>query len=302
MIRPSTIPFSAVLRCCRAPFLSLTPVCVLLGASTAYAENSTLDPYLFGAILIAALFAHLSVNTLNEYQDFISGLDLATKRTQFSGGSGALPENPEMARPVLFVSVSCLTATAVLGLFFVLQFGWQVLPIGVLGLLLIVTYTGWINRHPLLCLISPGLGFGILMVQGTQVILAGEYSRLSWLAALVPFFLVNNLLLLNQYPDIEPDADAGRNHLPIAFGIKTGNLVYACFAIAAFTIILGGIVYGHLPRFSWIALLTMPLAGFAWYGASKHGETIAAYPRYLAANVTVAILTPLLLALSIANA
>jgi len=41
--------------------------------------------------LLGAFLAHVSVNTLNEYYDFKSGLDLETIRTPFSGGSGALP-------------------------------------------------------------------------------------------------------------------------------------------------------------------------------------------------------------------
>ena len=30
------------------------------------------------------------------------------------------------------------------------------LPIGLLGLVLVVSYTPWITRHPLLCLVAPG--------------------------------------------------------------------------------------------------------------------------------------------------
>ncbi len=39
--------------------------------------------------LLGAFLAHISVNTLNEYFDFKSGLDLETIKTPFSGGSGA---------------------------------------------------------------------------------------------------------------------------------------------------------------------------------------------------------------------
>jgi hypothetical protein len=48
-------------------------------------------------IFIGALFAHISVNTLNEYFDFKSGLDLTANKTPFSGGSGALPNTPDVA-------------------------------------------------------------------------------------------------------------------------------------------------------------------------------------------------------------
>ncbi|MFV9616675.1 MAG: prenyltransferase, partial [Gammaproteobacteria bacterium] len=189
----------------RPPFLALTFVCVFLGASTVITNQENVSLPLLMLALLGALLAHISVNTLNEYFDFKSGLDLETIKTQFSGGSGALPQNPEMLGTVLAVGVGSSIALLLIGSFFVWQYGTGIVPIGITGLALIATYTGWINKHPLICLVAPGLGFGFLMVAGTQFVLQGQYTALSWLVAVVPFFLVNNLLLLNQYPDIKAD-------------------------------------------------------------------------------------------------
>lgn len=283
----------------RGPFLILTPVCVFLGTSNAIFQHVSID---FVALILAfagALFAHISVNTINEYCDFESGLDLTTHRTQFSGGSGALPGNPDMARSVLGVGILSLLATFSIGVYFFIERGPGIVPIGVVGLLLIVTYTGWINKHPLLCLLAPGLGFGVLMVLGTHYVLAGEYSRLSWVTAAVPFFLVNNLLLLNQYPDIAADRCFGRNHFPIAYTVDGGNVVYALFLLLTVAVLVGGISLGILPALSYIALLPVPLALYSLGGAVLHGEAIGAFPKYLAANVAATILTPLLLGVSL---
>jgi 1,4-dihydroxy-2-naphthoate octaprenyltransferase len=86
----------------------------------------------------------------------------------------------------------------------------------------------------MVCLIAPGPGFGVLTVVGTKVLLTGTYEPLSWLVSLVPFFLFNNLLLLNQYPDVEADASVGRRHFPIAYRVRASNIVYAVFAVAAY--------------------------------------------------------------------
>ncbi|MFW2438612.1 MAG: prenyltransferase, partial [Arenicellales bacterium] len=80
---------TAVIQSMRVPFLVLTPVCVFLGASTVVLNETNTG--LLMLVLLGALLAHISVNALNEYSDFRSGLDLTTTRTQFSGGSGALP-------------------------------------------------------------------------------------------------------------------------------------------------------------------------------------------------------------------
>ncbi len=289
----------AVVQSMRPPFLVLTPVCVFAGVSTVVAKQGQLEPSLLILALLGALLAHIGVNTLNEYYDFRSGLDLTTERTPFSGGSGALPQHPEADGAVLTVGLLATVATFLIGLFFLWRQGSGIVPIGIAGVLLIVTYTHWINRQPYLCLIAPGAGFGFLMVVGTQYVLQGAFTVQPWIVAVIPFFLVNNLLLLNQYPDIQADAKVGRNHFPIAYGIETSNRVYGLFVLATIAVIVGAVVSGYFPPLSLIALLPMPLAFYAYSGALKYGKEIGSAPQYMGANVVVAITTPLLLGISI---
>jgi len=288
-----------VLQTFRPSFLVLTPVCVFLGLSTALAFHTSVNGFMTMLVLIGAMAAHISVNTLNEYHDFNSGLDLKTTRTAFSGGSGALPDHPEAATAVLITGVVALLVTATIGCYFMMERGLSILPVGIAGIILVTIYTQWVNRFPLLCLLAPGLGFGILMVVGTSVVLTGEYTRPALLVALVPFFLINNLLLLNQYPDIEADASVGRNTFPIAFGVNTSNVVYALFMIAAYSMILLLVVAGYIPGRGMIALLPMALSLFALSGAVRYPSSIGEHPQYLGANVAAAILTPLLLGIAI---
>jgi len=285
-----------LLQSLRPPFLVLTPACVLLGYATARSSHGHVDTLQLCVALAAALFAHISVNTLNEYHDFTSGLDLHTHRTPFSGGSGALPAHPEMAAAVLVTGLLSLAVVVLAGIYLLHQRGLVLLPAGLAGLLLIISYTRWLNRSPWVCLVAPGLGFGVLMVIGTHFVLTGELSALPATAALVPFFLVNNLLLLNQYPDIEADAHAGRNHVPIAYGTTVANAVYALSAGAAGATLLLGSLFGPLPGASLGALAPLALAFLALAGARRHHGNIGRHPFYLAANAAAAVLTPLALA------
>ena len=291
--------FRTLFQSIRPSFLILSPICVFLGTSTAIASQITIDTSILLLVITGALCAHISVNTLNEYADFKSGLDLVTVKTPFSGGSGALPREPAMANTVLSAGLVTLFTTAAIGIYFVKQHGMLVLPIGIIGLVTILTYTKWINRWPLLCLIAPGLGFGLLMVTGTHLVLSSQISLTSWLAALVPFFLVSNLLLLNQYPDIQADKSVGRNHLAIAYGTRISSYVYGIFFIAAYSTILIGIYYGYFPGLSLIALIPFALSAYAFKGALKHAENIGAHTQYLGANVGATLLTPLLLGISL---
>ena len=100
--------FTVVFQSMRVPFLVLTVACVFLGASVAVFNQTTISLPILMLALFGALLAHISVNTLNEYFDFKSGLDFETEKTQFSGGSGALPRNPEMLSAVFATSTTAL--------------------------------------------------------------------------------------------------------------------------------------------------------------------------------------------------
>lgn len=290
---------STVFQTCRPPFLVLTPVCVLLGLSLAVTDEQSVNYFTFFMILLGALSAHMSVNMLNEYYDFKTGLDLATQRTPFSGGSGALPNNPDAANIVLFSGISTLIITAVIGVYFVVTQGAQILPIGLLGLIIVYTYTKWLNRMPLLCLVSPGLGFGVLMVVGTYVVLAHDLTSTVLLVSLIPFFLINNLLLLNQYPDIDADKSIGRKTFPIIYGLQCSNIVYILSAIASFILILILVFNQTLPMLSLIALLPFVCVAYAYKGAITFTSSIGEHSKHLAMNVVAAIFIPLLLSISI---
>ncbi len=249
--------------------------------------------------LLGAMMAHISVNTFNEFFDFKSGLDFKTHKTPFSGGSGALPQLPEAKNTVLMVAIISLLITVFIGVYFMSEHGLGILPIGLLGLLLIILYTPQLNKYPWLCLMAPGLGFGFLFVVGTQFVLVGEYQLLAWYVAIIPFCLSTNLLLLNQYPDIDADITAGRRHFPIAYGVKRSNQLYAFFMLLVIVAVVSYVRLGLLPTTSLYSLLVVPLSIFAWLGAVKHGKDIGQHSQYLASNVAVAILMPIILAASI---
>ncbi|UCH47697.1 MAG: prenyltransferase [Betaproteobacteria bacterium] len=290
---------TALVRSARIPFLMLTPVSIFLGVCTSFVSAGQIAFFDLFLVLLGAVFAHISVNTFNEYFDFRSGLDATTLKTPFSGGSGALLDHPEAVDRVLWLAIASLSITIIVGFYFVFTSGILIVPLGIAGVLIILTYTQWLNRYPFLCLVAPGLGFGPLMVVGTHVVLTGGYSIQAFVASLVPFFLANNLLLLNQYPDIAPDKRVGRRHFPIAFGVTTSTLVYGAFVVATCATIVTGASTQILPEASYLALVPMTLALVVFFGALKHATSVGQLMPYLAMNVLVTVLTPIVLGMSI---
>jgi len=283
----------------RLPFLILTPACVILGLSVAVWTNGPINWFHFVLVLIGAISAHISVNVFNEYFDFRSGLDVDTKRTPFSGGSGRLPQSPEMAGPTLIMAWSFFSLTALIGIYFVFTIGSALIPLGILGLLIIYFYTEWITRYPLLCLIAPGLGFGPLMVMGTEFVLTGQYSLTAFIASLVPFFLVSNLLLLNQFPDTEADQSVGRKHYPIQIGKQKSSRIYIAFLLLPFLVIGFGVLSGLFPLSSLIGFLSLLLAYPIIKGVLAHAEDTGKLIPVLGQNVIINLVTPILVAIGI---
>lgn len=286
----------------RVPFLALSLVCVALGVATAWHADGQVSWPLAALSLAAALAAHVSVNAFNEYLDFRSGLDLNTQRTPFSGGSGALPADPAGAPLALAIAVVSLTVVAAIGLWLVSVRGSALLPLGVAGLALILAYTSWITRSPLACLVAPGLGFGPLMVVGTHIAVAGDYDTTAGIAALVPFFLVSALLLLNQFPDVEPDRAVGRRHVPIAWGRPRAARVFVALYAGAYLSLVLGVAFGALPWQCLLGLATLPLAIPAARGALAHPDDVKALLPAMGRNVMVNLATPALMALGLAVA
>ena len=283
----------------RLPFVILTPACVLVGFGTAVWSTGQVNYIYFTLALIGAIAAHISVNAFNEYFDFKSGLDHRTHRTPFSGGSGTLPARPELARQALSVAIVAIFITALIGFYFLRVRGLSLLPLGALGLLIIIAYTPWFTRNPFLCLIAPGLGFGPLMVMGTNYVLTGGYSWTSFIASLVPFFLVNDLLLLNQFPDIEADQSVGRRHLPIVLGRRVSSLIYGTILLLAYLTIVLGVTLGHLPLTTLIGLLTLIIAIPVSIGVYRSAERVEKLVPFLGLNVIINIITPTLVAIGL---
>lgn len=283
----------------RLPFIILTPACVMLGLGTAIWTTGPVNAFRVVLLLLGAISAHISVNAFNEYVDFKSGLDFKTKRTPFSGGSGTLPEKPDLARQTLGTALITSLVTLILGIYFVIVSGPALIPLGLVGLFLVYAYTPWLARNAVSCLIAPGLGFGPLMVMGTHYTLTGVYSWTVFFASLIPFFLVSNLLLLNQFPDAEADRTIGRRHFPVTIGKQASSFIYISFSCLAYLTIALGVYLHLLPKLCLIGIATIVLAIPSGIGAYKYADNIEKLMPFMGLNVLINIATPMLVALAL---
>ena len=276
----------------RPQFLILPVVLSFLGTSIAWYKDNLHIGYAVLAF-VGLLLAHISVNVLNDYYDFKSGVDLATRRTPFSGGSGMLPGGLLKPGQVLRFGIISFLLAAAIGIYFIFVTDWLLLPLLVVAGLCILLYTPFILKKnwPEW---SPGVGLGSLPVLGAYFVHTNEYTWPVVIASIPSGILVHNLLFLNEFPDVEADKTAHRKTLPITIGKNKASIIYSLLVAAMYLWIVGWVIAGKMPVYTLIALLTVPFAIKAVRGALNYQNMDRLMPA-MASNVLVVLLTQLLL-------
>lgn len=285
----------------RPQFLLLSVVLAFLGTSIAWYYGAVS----IGHALLAGLgltLTHGSVNAINDYFDYKSGIDLDVERTPFSGGSGLVPEGKLPLRQALMVGVFTSLAALVIGVYFIIECGWMLAPLIAVAALCLIFYTPVILHTPWPEW-SPGLGLGILPILGFYFVQTCSYDWVVLAASVPSGILVHNLLLLNEFPDVEADRKGGRKTTPVLFGMEAaGKLfriatmsVYAWIAGCVLVTVLTGTVI--MPVYSLIAFLTFPLAVKAMRGSREYAERDRLIPA-LGSNVAFILLTQVLLGIA----
>ena len=292
-------PLSAYLGVARAPFL-LLPVTLVAAGAAAGAYEGRFSATRTALALVGLVALHVAVNVFNEVSDMRTGVDLHTRRTPFSGGSGTLPAgllSPAAARGFAFAAA--LLGLAI-GVYFYTLVGWRMLPFIAFGALAVVGYTDALARVGL-GEVFAGLGLGALPVWGTALVQGGRPGAAALAAAVPAFFMTFNLLLLNEFPDEQADRIGHRRHLVIAFGRRPAALLYALAAVAVPVAIAVAVAWRALPPLAMAAALPslLLLAPLRWALAAPASEV--PIPA-LGANVAWNLATNLALAVTLAIA
>ncbi len=243
----------------RPQFLILSPILVFLGMSIAL-NNGNFNALYFILSVIGLVLLHASVNVLNDYSDFKTGIDLKVSRTPFSGGSGLMPAGIISPKAALWLGFGTLIAAVPIGIYFVIVRGTYLIPLFVVGALFVVFYTTHLTKiGGGVAEIAAGLGLGTLPVLGTFMIMDGGFSFPALYASIPSGLLVANLLLLNEFPDSEADKTNNRKTLPITVGHKKAAVVYSSLVILTYLWPIIGTIAGLMPAWTMLSLLTLPI-------------------------------------------
>jgi 1,4-dihydroxy-2-naphthoate octaprenyltransferase len=278
----------------RFQFLPLTVILVSLGTTIAAYEGY----FHFGHFLLAmigSILVHMTVNVINDYHDYVDGIDLNTQRTPFSGGSGVLPSNLLKPKQAFWFATICLLIAMVIGVYFVMVKGWLLFPLLLIAGFSAYFYNVYLAKW-LIGEIFAGLCFGPLLVLGSYYVQTGRYSWETLVASLAPGILTTNLLFLNEFPDWEADQKGGRRHFVISMGKKDASYLFVALLTASYLCIIAGVLIKMMPVVTLIGLGTI---GFGWKaakGALKYYDNTQKLVPILGANVITILGTQALLA------
>lgn len=289
------MPLNIWLKEIRAPFLLIPVIFVPVGLAMAWDAGSL--NLLTGLLtFVAALSLHASVNVLNDYFDFHSGLDLATTPTPFSGGSRVLPSNELAPNSVLYGGIAFLAVGVAIGSYFLYSMAFSPVLIAILAIVVIsvVGYSTVISRWTLGEL-AAGVNFGPLLIVGTYFIQTRELSAQPFIVGTTLGILVAGILYINEFPDTTADAKVGRKHLVIKWGKPRAASRFRVLIAGAYGVTVIGVLAGLVTPLALLSLIALPKA---WSGTSvlmrNHDKTMELVPG-MASTVMATLLTGVLM-------
>ncbi len=244
--------FAAYVAVARGPFLLLPITLVAVGTGAA-AYLGMHDWMRAGLALLGMLGVHVAVDAFNEASDYRRGIDLNTRRTPFSGGSGTLPAGKLSYRQAFAMGLIGGAVGIAVGIYFLTVVGTILIPILAVGALAVFAYTTLLARSYVGEFFA-GLGLGAFPVIGTTLVQTGGYEAVSIAASIPAFFMTFNLLLLNEFPDEEADRAGGRRNLVLLLGRQKAAWVYALCAFAVPVTLIAAVYHHHLPTWALIAI------------------------------------------------
>lgn len=277
----------------RPKFLVGSVALAFLGTSLAWWDGFFSLRY---AVLgfIGLILWHISIQVLNDYFDYRSGVDFQTQRTPFSGGSGILPARLLKPMSVLKFALLSFALAVPIWTYLVIAKGLLLLPLVGVGAVCVLLYTPVLTRWRLGEL-SSGLGLGILPVLMFYFIQTGGYTTEALVASIPAGILLFNVHLLNEFPDVEADKIGHRKTLPIVLGRAKAGWIYLAGTVAVYVWVVVWVAVGVMPLAALLSLVTIPLAFRATRGALSYKDK-ALFTPALWANSLCLIFTVALLA------
>lgn len=228
---------SVWLEAARLHTLPVSASSVVVATALAYYYN-TLQWIPATACLLFAILAQVASNFANDYFDFIKGSDTPDR----VGHRRAVSSGDISARTMLKATLLTLILACMVGCTLIVYGGWWLIAVGIVVALFALAYS------PLAYL---GLGdvavlvfFGMVPVNLTYYVQSGTFDWTVFAMSIAVGLLAMNVLLVNNYRDVEQDKAANKRTTVVIFGKSFAKIGY----------LLGGLVAIVIPIHFWLGI------------------------------------------------
>lgn len=188
---------------------------VLVGSALAISIKKFFLPYSVIALLCSILI-QIGTNFTNDLYDFLKGSDTIMRKGPRRVLASKLISVTEMKVAIVFV----FGLAFILGLYLVYSVGLLILWVGIISIIAGIIYTA--GPFPLA---YNGLGdlfvfifFGVVGTVGTFYLQTQEISFLAFITSIPVGALITNILIVNNYRDIDEDREANKRTLAVLLG------------------------------------------------------------------------------------
>ncbi len=239
---------------------------VITGAGcAAYTGNFRVLPFIL--CLLFALGAQIASNFANEYFDYKNGFD----RKGRAGFRRGVTEGDIKPGAMLRATLLTLALTGVIGCLLIIWGGWWLIAVGVTVAIFALAYSAgpWPLSHHGLGELAVIIFFGFVPVVFTFYLTSGgwEYYKMPLYLGGAIGLMGANVLVVNNYRDIDDDRAVGKHTLAVKFGPEFAKRLYfingiAAFMLTEFALVLsvpiiwqiGSLIYVNLHYLLWTRL------------------------------------------------
>ena len=201
--------------------VSLSGVIIAIGLAKFHHEVRWVPALL---CLVFALLAQVVSNMANEYFDYLKGTDKPGR----VGPRRGVTEGDIKPTTLRNATFGLLAVTCIVGCCLIPYGGWWLLPVGIVIALAALAYST--GPYPLS---YHGLGeltvfifFGLVPVNLTYYVQALRFDPIVLLMSITIGLLGVNVLLVNNYRDVDDDREAGKRTSVVLFGRKPASFAY----------------------------------------------------------------------------
>lgn len=201
-------------------FVSISSVMLATAAAMQVTEIEWLPACL---CLVFAILAQITSNLANDYADFINGSDKNRIGPPRMTSSGLISP-----RAIYYATVLCAILAFFTGLPLIWWGGWWLLIPGIIIIISAIAYSSgpFPFSYHYLGDIAVIVFFGIIPVSFTFYILTETFNYRILLEGLLLGLIINELLIVNNYRDMEQDAKNNKKTTVLLFGRKPAKFIF----------------------------------------------------------------------------